>query len=84
MITVMKDGTILRDRDAVNHMRRQGGFIWSVFNSEVVPTFSGATKRQWLDIWDGFIGGKIQQGWECDLVGVNPYWRGKVGKLATN
>lgn len=62
----------------------QGKFIWSVFETEVIPTFIGTSKRDWLDRWDQFIGEKICQGWYCDLVGVNPYWRGRVGKLSTS
>ena len=82
MMTVLNDGTILRDRDAFLHETTKGSFIWTVFQSEVVPTFHGNTKREWLDRWDRFIGEKIVNGWHCDLVGVNPYWRGKVGKLS--
>jgi hypothetical protein len=81
MMTVLPDGTILRDRDAFLHWTRQGSNVWSVFTSEVVATFTATTKRDWLDRWDQFIGSKIERGWECDLVGINPYWRGKVGKL---
>lgn len=83
MMIRLPDGTILRDRDAIAHMRTQGKFVWSVFEDEVIPTFMGTTKREWLDRWDQFIREKIRQGWYCELVGVNPYWRGKVGKLAT-
>ena len=81
-MTRLANGTVLYDNDAVVHMRSQGKFIWSVFENEVVSTFRGTTKREWLDRWDRFIGDKIVQGWDCGLVGVNPYWRGKVAKLA--
>ena len=81
MMTVLPDGTILRDRDAFMHWTSQGSNVWSVFMSEVVPTFVASSKTEWLDRWDLFIGSKIERGWECDLVGVHPYWRGKVGKL---
>jgi hypothetical protein len=83
MTIVLKDGRVLRDREAFIHQTTQGQFVWSAFAREVVPTFPGTTKREWLDRWDEFIGEKIREGWYCEMVGVNPYWRGKVGKLAT-
>ena len=81
MMTVLPNGTVLRDNDAFLNWTRQGSNVWAVFTSEVVPTFTATTKRDWLDRWDQFIGSKIRSRWECELVGVNPYWRGKVGKL---
>ena len=82
MMKVLRDGTILRDREAFLHNTTEGKFIWTVFEQEVVPTFQGQTKREWLTRWDEFIGSKIVLGWQCELVGVNPYWRGRVSKLA--
>ena len=61
-----------------------GRIVWDRFQVEVVPTFTGTTKREWLDRWDQFIGEKIREGLYWDLIGVNPYWRGLVGKLATS
>lgn len=81
-MTVLKDGTILRDEEALAHWRQQGSNLWSIFHSDIVPTSTATTKREWLDEWDRFIGSKIEQGWYCEMAGVNPYWRGKVGKLA--
>jgi hypothetical protein len=83
MMIVLKDGTVLRDREAFLHKTTEGSFVWSFFETEVVSTFRGTTKREWLDRWDAFIGEKIRCGWHCESVGVNPYWRGKVGKLSS-
>lgn len=82
MMNVLPDGTVLRDREAFIEWTRRGSNVWFAFELEVVPTFTGTTRREWLDRWDEFIGSKIVLGWECEMVGVNPYWRGKVAKLA--